>query len=336
VTAGLLLELLDFTLRCAFFAVAPFVLVFVAMLFPVSGAVAQIGLSLVVFFAGSYTRRALERWPVLRPILESHLAFEAFYLEHPPRGFGYYVLYPLLLPYWLWSRPARREFLLYKGYTLFSFGILVASLLVQYLRSFPPELNFRQFLPIAAGTLAVEAGVVLMFLMPIATSAVRLHQRRAPRRLLALLLIGLASTGLAAARLERRRDPVVSYAARVRLRLRSEARPEPAAAARTEALRAALAALPGNIDDIARDGKVTGRPLELARERLTHFYKLDEANAFDLWYSNQSTRALLVLYFESHRGHPPIWIAIDRAGALVGEERALPANAFRAMRRAAR
>jgi hypothetical protein len=43
-----------------------------------------------------------------------------------------------------------------------------------------------------------------------------------------------------------------------------------------------------------------------------------------------------VLYFESHRGHPPIWLALDRAGQLVQQESTLPANAFRAMRRAAR
>jgi hypothetical protein len=80
---------------------------------------------------------------------------------------------------------------LYKGYTLLSFGVLLVSLFVQYYRSFPPELTWRGFAPLAAGTLAVEAVVVLMFLMPIVTSVVHFHQRRAPRRLGSLLIAGI-------------------------------------------------------------------------------------------------------------------------------------------------
>ena len=43
---------LDFLLRLAFFAAAPFVLVLVASLFPVTGALVQIALGLVAFLAG--------------------------------------------------------------------------------------------------------------------------------------------------------------------------------------------------------------------------------------------------------------------------------------------
>jgi hypothetical protein len=43
----------------------------------------------------------------------------------------------------------------------------------------------------------------------------------------------------------------------------------------------------------------------------------------------------LVLYFESHRGHAPIWIAIDGLGSIIYDEKQLPPNAFQAMRRAA-
>jgi hypothetical protein len=329
-------DALDLVARCVFFATAPFLLVFVALLFPVTGAVVQIALALVVFFAGGALRRSTTRWPILDVALSSLFELEVYYRDHPPRPFAYYVFYPLLAPYWLSSPSARREFILYKGYTLFSFGLLIASLVVQYYRGYPPELTWRDFAPLAAGTLAVEAVVVLMFLMPIVTSVVHFHQRHAARRLGILLLAGLISVGFALARLERRRDPIVSYATRVRLRLRTEARPEAAFKAQADAIGVAWRALPGNIDDIERDGKVIDDPLAAARVSLGRFYKLDEANAFDLWYSNTREQKVLVLYFESHRGRAPIWIAIDELGAIVADEKLLPKNAFQAMRRAAR
>jgi hypothetical protein len=336
VTLTFVKEACDLLVRCAFFATAPFMLVFAAMLFPVTGAVVQIALALLVCVAGEAIRRSTRRWPVLRALLAAEFAFEAYYRDNPPRPFVYYMFYPLLMPYWLTVRSARREFLLYKGYTLISFGILLVSLFVQYFWSFPPELTWTDFAPLAAGTLAAETVVVLMFLMPIVTSVVHFHRLHARRRLTILFVAGMISVGFAAARLERRRDPIVSYAARVRLRLRTEARPNVAARAQTAALAAAWHTLPNQLDDIGRDGKVLDAPLEAAHDALSTFYKFDEANAFDLWYSNKNAQKILVLYFESHRGHAPIWLAIDESGTTTSDEKLLPANAFRAMRHAAR
>jgi hypothetical protein len=245
------------------------------------------------------------------------------------------MFYPLLFPYWLTVRDARREFLLYKGYTLLSLGLMLLSLLVQYARAFPPELGWRDFAPLAAGSFAVETAVVLMFLMPIVTSVVHFHRVHAPRRLALLLLAAAISTGSAITRLERRRDPIVSYATRVRVRLRSDASPVKAVAAQTRALEAAWHVLPGELAEVDRDGKVEDQPLMAAREGLEVFYKNDEANAFDLWYSSQGTQKLLVIYFESHRGHEPIWLARDETGAMVTDATRLPAGAFQAMRHAA-
>ena len=326
----------DLLARCAFFAIAPFLLVFVALLFPVTGAVIQIGLALIVFFLGEAIKRSTRRWPVLLDLLSSQFELEAFYREHPPKPFIYYVFYPLLAPYWLINATARREFLLYKGYTLASFCLVLVSLLVQYIGSFPPELGLGDFAPLAAGTLVVEAAVVLMFLMPIVTSVVHFHQRHARGKLGIVLALGLVSIGLATARLERRRDPIVSYAARVRLRLRTQAAPDAAYKAQADAIGEAWRALPSQLDDVERDGKVMNEPLDAARQTLSRFYKVDEASAFDLWYSNEHAHKILVLYFESHRGRAPIWIAIDELGAIVEDEKQLPRNAFRAMRRAAR
>jgi hypothetical protein len=325
----------DLLLRLVFFATAPRLLVFIAMLFPITGAVVQIGLALCGFLAGEAIRRATGGSARLRALLSSQLAFEAYYREHPPRPFVYYVFYPVLFPYWLTVRDARREFLLYKGYTLVSLGLMLLSLLVQYTRAFPPELGLSDFAPLAAGSFAVETAVVLMFLMPIVTSVVHFHRLHAPRRLALLLLAAVISTGSALARLERRRDPIVSYAARVRVRLRSEASPTKAVTAQTHALAAAWNVLPGELADVDRDGKVEDQPLMAARDALEAFYKNDEANAFDLWYSSQGAQKLLVIYFESHRGHAPIWLARDGSGAMVTDAGRLPAGAFQAMRHAA-
>jgi hypothetical protein len=92
---------LDFLLRLAFFSTAPLLLVRIAALFPMTGALAQIALTLIVFFAAEAVRRVGERSRLARLVLSSQLEFEAYYLEHPPRPFLYYVLYPLLFPYWL-------------------------------------------------------------------------------------------------------------------------------------------------------------------------------------------------------------------------------------------
>jgi hypothetical protein len=336
VSLAIVKQVCDFLLRLAFFSTAPFLVVFVALLFPVSGAVLQIGFALLVFVAGEATRRLALRRPLLRAILASQLEFEAFYREHPPRPFVYYVLYPLLFPYWLSVADARREFLLFKGYTLASFALLLLSLLVQFLRAFPPELSLRDFAPLAAGTFVAETVVVLMFLMPIVTSVVHFHQRHAPRRLLLLLLAAGVSVGFATARLERRRDPIVSFATRTRVGLRTRARPTAALHVQSQALRAAWQALPKQQNDIDRDGKVEDLPLTLARDTLTGFYKNDEAHAFDLWYAHQSDQSILVLYFEAHRGHEPIWLALDQTGAISADSKRLPPGAFKAMRHAAR
>ena len=68
---------------------------------------------------------------------------------------------PPLTSGWLAVAPARREFLIYKGYTVASFVFLVGSMVFQYYRYFPPELGLRDFGPIAG----VAASKLLAILM---------------------------------------------------------------------------------------------------------------------------------------------------------------------------
>jgi hypothetical protein len=324
---------LDFLLRLAFFAAAPFVLVLVAALFPVSGALIQIGVGLGAFLAGEALRRVAARSRLVEKALSSQLAFEAHYRNHRPRPFLYYVFYPLLFPYWLAVADARREFLLYKGYTLVSFALLLVSQVVGYVRNFPPELGFAAFLPLAAGAFAVETVVVLMFLMPIVTTVVHFHTLRAPWRLGAVMLVGLVSVTVAVVRLERRRDPVVSYATRVRVGERTTAKPAGAQKAQIAGLRAAWKALPKDKTDVDHDGKVEGDVLEAAQDAIaaTDFYKNDEAHAFDLWYVHQGKTSEMILYFEARGKKDPIWLAMLSSGAVTHDAKQLPKGAFNAM-----
>jgi hypothetical protein len=326
---------LDFVLRLAFFAAAPRLLVFAAALYPVTGAIVQIGIALGVFIVGEAARELSARSKIAKVLLSSQLAFEAHYRAHPPRPFLYYLFYPLLFPYWLTNKEARQEFLLFKGYTLASFGLLLVSLAVQFVRFFPPELTFREFLPIAAKTFLAETVVVLMFLMPIVTSVVHYHSTRAPRRLALILAAGILSSGLAVARLEKARDPIVSLATRERVRLRTAADKKKAYDALARGLADAWRALPKAKDDIDSDGKVEGAPLDGARVTLERFYKEDETFAFDLWREQKGKAQTLVIYFEARGKNPPIWLAMDTPGTTYSVAKRLPRGALLAMKTAA-
>ena len=84
---GATISTLDFALRALFFAIAPCCLAFAALLFPVSGALLQIGLALVVLLAGELPRNLATRSRPMRFVLSSQLAFDAYYRQHPPRPF---------------------------------------------------------------------------------------------------------------------------------------------------------------------------------------------------------------------------------------------------------
>jgi hypothetical protein len=328
-------DVLDFLLRLAFFASVPRVLVFAAALYPVTGAIVQIALTLGVFFLGEAARGLASRSKIAGLVLGGQLEFEAFYRAHPPRPFLYYVFYPLLFPFWLTSGDARREFLLFKGYTLASFALLIVSLGAQYVRFFPPELGVKDFLPIAGKTFLAETVVVLMFLMPIVTTVVHFHTRRARGRLALVLAAGLVSSGLAVARLEQSRDPIVSLATRERVRLRTAAGKARAYDALARALGAAWQALPRAKDDVDSDGKVEGPPLDAARVALGRFYRSDETFAFDVWRAQKGKDQTLVVYFEARGKAPPIWLAMDTPGATFSVAKRLPRGALLAMRQAA-
>lgn len=327
----------DFVLRLVFFALAPVGIVLAAELFPVRGVLIDVGLALGVFFVSEAARRYAARSRVVRFFIHEALAFETYYREKPPRRFAYYLFYPLLFPYWLTNREARREFWMFRGYTLGGLLILLVSLAWQYHRDFQPDLGLRQFLPAVVVALAVETLLVLALLMPIATTVVWYHASFRRGRLAMVLAAGLASTIAVGVRLSSTRDPIVSYLARKRVVARTHVAKKKAHAALLAGVMAAYEnvwrarATGGGVED---DGKVQGTPLDAARVELGKLYKPDEVFAFDLWASPRSRPRYLVLYAEARSGRPPIWVAL-KDGAEIRKLAELPKGALDAMREAA-
>ncbi|HEV8548425.1 MAG TPA: hypothetical protein VGQ57_05335 [Polyangiaceae bacterium] len=327
----------DFVFRLVFFALAPVGIVLAAELFPVRGALIDVGLALAVFFTSETARRLAARFRPASLVLKEALAFESYYREQPPRPFAYYLFYPLLFPYWLTNREARREFWMFRGYTLGSLLVLLGTLAWQYHRDFLPELGLRQFLPAVVVSLVVETLLVLSLLMPIATTVVWYHASFRRRRLLAVLLVGLISTTAVGVRLSSTRDPIVSYLTRKRAVWRTRVAKRKAHAALLEGVMAAYTSIwraratGGGVDE---DGKVEGAPLDAARTALQKLYKRDESFAFDLWASPRVRPRTLVLYAEARPGRPPIWVAL-KDGAEVRKLSELPKGALTAMREAA-
>lgn len=323
----------DFVLRLLFFSLAPVAIVFAAELFPVRGALIDVGLALGLFIAGEAVQSWAKRTRFVRYLLKEALAFEAYYRSRPPRPFLYYLAYPLLFPYWLYNRDARREFLLFRGYTITGFLILLVSLGWQYTSTWAPELSLRDYAPYVLITLSVETLLALALLMPIATTVVWYHSSFRRGRLVVVLLAGLISTSIVSYRVANRRSPIVSFATRERVALRVQAAPRKAHKSLLNAVRAANKAI-AKVRAVEGDGKVVGAPLDTAAEALEPFFKSDEAYAFSLWASPRRHPNVLVIYFEARRKRPPIWVAIKGDGTEIRSPSQLPKGAFRAMRAA--
>ena len=327
---------LDFLLRLAFFAVAPPLIVLLTALFPVGGAIVNVGLALVFFLFAEALRARAPKTGLLAAFVRAQLRFDDYYRQHPPKPFIFYVCYPLLFPYWLIVSQARREFWLFKGYTLLSVAILLVTTGISYFRFWPPDLGLQSFAPVFGLTLLLEALVVLALLMPITTTVISYHLGKRRVLLFILLFVGMGSTGYEIAKLSLKRDPIVSVATRFRVQQRTDIAKDRAKKAQRTALTTALPlVLAGKSKIVEGDGKVEGEPLDRAHEALNAFYKEDEAFAFDLWAAPRKSPQVLVLYVESYRGRPAIWLAVDAKGHEIRDPRKLPKGALDQMKHAA-
>jgi hypothetical protein len=325
----------DYLLRLAFFALVPRVLVYLTAYFPLGGALFNVTFAVLVVVFGAGIRRFAEGRPWLAKILRRQLAFEEYYRERPARRFVYYALYPVFFPYWLWNQDARREFLLFKGYTVLSVVLLFASNVYQYFHYWRPELHLGQFLETMTFVLVVETLVTLAFLIPISTTIIGFTQHGRVGALVVLMLVALGSGAWEVLKLEHLRDPIVSELTRARVGYRTKAAPDRALAAETAALRAAWPVLDRE-SGIDGDGKVEGEALDAAHAALRVFYKRDEVKSFDLWATPRHHPKLLILYSEqSDDKKHAIWLALEQGDTIVHDVHELPPEALVQMKHAA-
>ena len=323
---------LEFALRVAFFAAAPVVLLGLAMLVPMTAALVNMVLALSAFFFAEVLRGWVEKKGWVGRLLRRQLAFEAYYREQPPKPFVYYVFYPLLFPYWLVQREARREFWLFKGYTLLTFGLVLVAGIYRLFFVYRPELGVRDFVgPFFLGLL-IETFAVMMLIMPITTSVVALHIRKQDKRLVALIVVGLLSSGVTAWGLAHRHRTTPSLEARNRVEQRTKARPTYAEHAMVTGLLAAWA----RKDEGTRakgEGILEGPPLDAARGALGEFYRADEAASFDLWASGKKDAPMLVLFAEGRsKKSKPVFLGMKPDGTVVRKGAELPPGARKIVR----
>jgi hypothetical protein len=320
------MRVLDFALRLIFFAAVPFIATQVNALFPMTGVLVNIALTLVVFMAAETVRDHANRWPVLARFVKRRLDFDAYYRKHPPRPFLYYVFYPVLFPYWLAQREARRELLLYRGMTAGGFVILLVIGGFDFYLHWLPELDFQRFVTLWVLLFAIQTACMFIFLLPIATTVVTLHLQRRFRALYVLLGVAGLSISLAVVGMVQRRGHIVSWATTQRVRLRTAAEPKQAAAVQRAALKAVWANLPELQGSTDKDGWVEGDALDRAESELEDLYKDDESYAFTLHALPPSAPEVLVLQCHLGPGKAPIWRALKRSGVEVTSERELPAG----------
>ena len=328
-------DFVEYLMRLAFFAAVPFGIVILASLVPMTAALVNIVLALGAFFSGEVLRKHAQKRGWLGKMLRRQLAFEEYYRERPPKPFLYYLVYPLLFPYWLIVREARREFWLFKGYTIVTFVVAIIAGVYRYFVVYQPEIDFQTFLISFGFGLAIEALAVITFLMPIATTVVALHQKAQHGRLVLLLAVGLLSAVGAIAILAQRHRTFPSLETRQRVSTRTFARLKVANAVGDDALRAAWKQRRKHSYERETDGTVDGPPLDVAREKLEAFYRPDEAAAFELWTTARGDKIpMMILFAEGPRRGKPVFRAMRGDGTVVTKAKDIPKPALKVMRSA--
>ncbi|MFO0612730.1 MAG: hypothetical protein U0414_09095 [Polyangiaceae bacterium] len=313
-------SVLDFGLRLAFFALAPQALAVSAIIFPIWGIVINVCVALVVFFIAKRVRAI----PILSRVLGRALRFEAYYREHAPRPFLYYVFFPLLFPYWLIVGRARREVSVYRPFSGVPLVVLIGTNVFQYFARYRPEIPFKWFAIAAGAKLAVELAAIMLFLMPVATSVVTFERQGKPWHLRALLAVALVSTAFAIHRHVANPVRVASLETQYRAQLRTTYDGPRAHDTLLAAARAALAELleydettqSDRIPSRYRGHWIEGDALDRAQEKLAEFYKPDEVDGFKLTVvrSAKNYNALLLFQARSGLSLPHVWIAVTRGG----------------------
>lgn len=307
---------IDRVLRFLYCAAVPMFVVAFAVIAPVGGVIVGAVLAIAVALVGPERWRAwTARVPLVGRIVGNMARLGEFYRETPPRPLVYYVVFPLLLPYVVFSKRARTEYRLYRRLNVVALLILVAGNAYDFFAHWRPELAFGQFARIALATLILQVLITTALIMPLVTTLVVYKHERHRKALVALAVIGVLTTAfMVAFSLARDKIPGPTES---RMILRAEAAPERAHAALAAALHDGIAALPAG----ARDGFQAGAPLDQVHAALRALWKRDEANAFHFGWDARTRTGVV---FRRFRKHAPLWLAQDASGRVIDKLEQLP------------
>ena len=320
----------SFLIRLVYFSVAPFILVVLAAVLPMTGVLINVVLMLIGFVMIEVLRPLAGRQRAAEFLLARQLAFEAYYREHPPRPFIYYVLAPLLLPYWLINRKARRELGLYRGISRVGLLGLVVASIVDYVNNWLPEIGFDKFLANAIALLFLQLVILLGFVIPLAVTLVTYRTAGRMRALWILLGVAAVALALGMVGLHEIRGHLVPAEVKMRADARSEAAPVAALAAQDAALQSVWEDLRAGTLTMDSDGWLTGGSLERAQARLAAFYRQDEAQAFTfhVWPVDAPSHAILQMW--RRNSVDPVWRALDGSGAPLTDPAQVPRELWNA------
>lgn len=317
---------IGFVVRLLYFLVVPFTVVFVHVAIPMMGVLINFVLLIAGFMFIEALRRSADRHRIVGKLARRQLRLEEFYREHPPRMFAYYMVYPLLFPYWLFNRVARQEFGLYRGYTALGVVLLVVFGALDYSLNWAPEIGFGDFMAGWFASFIIQLVVLIGFLMPLCVTIV--GYQLAGRRRSVSAMLGAAGVSLlfAILGLVSMPDPIVPAPTVARVRLRSEAAPERAHAAHVAALTSVWQDLRDRRAEFDDAGWLGGVSLARAQAELTGFYHRDEAAAFHVrvWPTDQPTRVLLQCRQANDR--PPVWLVMAADGTQIHDPAEVPAD----------
>ncbi|MBL8970429.1 MAG: hypothetical protein JNK56_07610 [Myxococcales bacterium] len=318
---------IGFAVRLLYFLLAPFTVLSAGDVIPMTGVLINIIVLVGGFIAVELLRDATGRHPLIARVLARQLRFAEYYRAHPPRNFLYYMVYPLIFPYWLINRRAREEFGLYRGFTIFGVVLLVVFGVFDYFMLWWPEIGVAPFVGSTLATLFLQIGLLITLLLPLAVTIVGFQLAGRSRAVWTMLGAAALSVGMVYLGRSARVGELTPVEVAARARLRSEAAPERAHAAQDAALRGVWDELRGGTATVDGDGWVGGDTLERAHTALTDFYRPDEAAGFNVhvWPVDQPAFALLQCY---QNNHPPPWRVMAADGHIVADPQVIPAELY--------
>ncbi len=306
---------IDLALRFVYVALVPFLIPFINLFMPITGLLIGTALATLVALIGSDLWRAkVESIRYVGRILGGMGKLGDFYRQYPPKPLVYYLLYPLLLPAILVMRVPRRELFLYRKLNVLALVIVVATGVYDYFRHWRPELTFEQFFSATVAVMVLQTIVTFLMIMPIVTTLVLLREAGRHRTLGALVVLMVATAGYGYWDTRHAHPMTILTWERLKERTRYARaalieceilHPAPLHPGATETCIRHDPELIAMADALKDASKAASYPdaLAAARDKLTSYYKPDEAAGFRLHVEGN----LFVLYAKYGR-KPAIWL----------------------------